>query len=147
MSNEEFDFVKTKTKEAALSSYGFYNNNVPQYMSKEDSLLYQTSLKIKKNLIIQQKSDKGNPVVIVKRQDYLKKMNDILSDQKNFSKVRLKDDTLLNFTINQEKHVDKVLKKLVKSMSMTEKTRKSLKPVYTRPVVMYGSCKVHKASV
>ena len=147
MSNEEFDFVKTKTKEAALSSYGFYNNNVPQYMSKEDSLLYQTSLKIKKNLIIQQKSDKGNSVVIVKRQDYLKKMNDILSDQKNFSKVRLKDDTLLNFTINQEKHVDKVLKKLVKSMSMTEKTRKSLKPVYTRPVVMYGSCKVHKASV
>ena len=147
MSNEEFDFVKTKTKEAALSSYGFYNNNVPQYMSKEDSLLYQTSLKIMKNLIIQQKSDKGNSVVIVKRQDYLKKMNDILSDQKNFSKVRLKDDTLLNFTINQEKHVDKVLKKLVKSMSMTEKTRKSLKPVYTRPVVMYGSCKVHKASV
>ena len=147
MSNEEFDFVKTKTKEAALSSYGFYNNNVPQYMSKEDSLLYQTSLKIKKNLIIQQKSDKGNSVVIVKRQDYLKKMNDILSDQKNFSKVRLKDDTLLNFTINQEKHVDKVLKKLVKSMSMTEKTRKSLKPVYTRPVVMYGSCKVHKVSV
>ena len=147
MSNEEFDFVKTKTKEAALSSYGFYNNNVPQYMSKEDSLLYQTSLKIKKNLIIQQKSDKGNFVVIVKRQDYLKKMNDILSDQKNFSKVRLKDDILLNFTINQEKHVDKVLKKLVKSMSMTEKTRKSLKPVYTRPVVMYGSCKVHKASV
>ena len=147
MSNEEFDFVKTKTKEAALSSYGFYNNNVPQYMSKEDSLLYQTSLKIKKNLIIQQKSDKGNSVVIVKRQDYLKKMNDILSDQKNFSKVRLKDDTLLNFTINQEKHVDKVLKKLVKSISMTEKTRKSLKPVYTRPVVMYDSCKVHKASV
>ena len=113
MSNEEFDFVKTKTKEAALSSYGFYNNNVPQYMSKEDSLLYQTSLKIKKNLIIQQKSDKGNSVVIVKRQDYLKKMNDILSDQKNFSKVRLKDDTLLNFTINQEKHVDKVLKNLL----------------------------------
>ena len=147
MSNEEFDFVKTKTKEAALSSYGFYNNNVPQYMSKEDSLLYQTSLKIKKNLIIQQKSDKGNSVVIVKRQDYLKKMNDILSDQKNFSEVRLKDDNLLNFTINQEKHVDKVLKKLVKSMSMTEKTRKSLKPVYTRPVVMYDSCKVHKASV
>ena len=30
---------------------------------------------------------------------------------------------------------------------MTEKTRKSLKPVGTRQVVMYGSCKVHKASV
>ena len=30
---------------------------------------------------------------------------------------------------------------------MTEKIRKSLKPVGTRPGVMYGSCKVHKASV
>ena len=30
---------------------------------------------------------------------------------------------------------------------MIEQTRKSLKPVGTRPGVMYGSCKVHKASV
>ena len=30
---------------------------------------------------------------------------------------------------------------------MMEQTRKSLKPVGTRPGVMYGSCKVHKASV
>ena len=81
------------------------------------------------------------------RQDYLKKVNDILSDQNKFNKVSLKGDTLLNFAINQEKHVDKVLKKLVESKSMTEKTRKSLKPVGTRPGVMYGSYKVHKASL
>ena len=77
-------------------------------------------------------------------------MDDILSDQKKFSKVSLKDDTLLNFAINHEKHVDKVLKKLVefnRSNSMTDKTVKSLKPIRTRPGVMYGSCKVHKASV
>ena len=29
---------------------------------------------------------------------------------------------------------------------MTEKTKKSLKPVGTRPGVMYGSCKVYKAN-
>ena len=40
-------------------------------------------------------------------------MNDILSDQKKFSKASLKDDTLLNFAISQEKHVDKVLKNLL----------------------------------
>ena len=97
--------------------------------------------------MIIQKSDKGNSVVIVQRQDYLKKMNDILSDQKKFSKVSLKDDTLLNFAINEEKHADKVLKKLVESKSMTEKTRKSLKPVGTRTGVMHGSCKAPKASV
>ena len=62
-----------------------------------------------------------------------------LSDQRKFSKVSLKDDTLLNFAINEEKRVDKVLKKLVESKSMTEKTRKSLKPVGNRTGVMYGS--------
>ena len=51
-------------------------------------------------------------------------MNDILSDQKKFSKVSLKIDTLLNFDINQEKQVDKLLKKLVESKSMTGKTGK-----------------------
>ena len=69
--------------------------------------------------MIIQKSDNGNSVVIVQRQDYLRKMNDILSYQKKFSKVSLKDDTLLNFAINQEKHGDKTLKKLVESKSMT----------------------------
>ena len=98
-----------------------------------------------KDLIIQ-KSDKRNSVVIIQMQDYLEKMN-ILSDQKKFSKVSLKDDTLLNFAINQERNVDKVLKKFIESKSMTEKTRKSLKTVGTRPGNMYGSCKVHKASV
>ena len=63
--------------------------------------------------MIIQKPDKGNFVVIVQRQDYLKKMNDILSDQKKFSKVSLKDDTSWNFAINQEKDVDKVLKNLL----------------------------------
>ena len=93
------------------------------------------------------KFDRGNSVVIVQRHDYLKKMNDILSDQKKFSKVNLKDDTLLNFAINQEKHVDKVPKKLVETKSMREKTRKFLKPVGTRLGVMCGSCKVGKASI
>ena len=91
-----------------------------------------------------QKSDKGNSVAIVQREDYLEKMNDILSDQKKFSKVSFKDDTLLNFAINQEKHVGKVLKKCVESKSMTEKTRKSLKPVGARPGIIYGPYKVHK---
>ena len=83
-----------------------------------------------------QKSDKANSVVIVDRQDYIKKIDDFLSDQQKFSKVSLKNDSLLNFAINQERHVDKVLKKLVESKSMTDKTRTYLKPVGTRKGVM-----------
>ena len=91
MSNEDLDFVKAKTKETAFSFYRSYNNNVPQNLSKEEFIALQ-NLSKNKDLIIQ-KSDKGNSVVIVQRQDYLKKMNDILSDQKKFSKVSLKNDT------------------------------------------------------
>ena len=145
MSNEDLDFVKAKTKEVALSSHRSYNNNVPQNLSKEEFIALR-NLSKNKDLIIQ-KSDKGNSVIIVQRQDYLKKMNDILSEKKKFSKVSLKDETLLNFAINQEKHVHKVLKKLLESKGMTEITTKSLKAVGTRPGIIYGSCKVHKASV
>ena len=61
-------------------------------------------------------------MVIVDREDYIKKMNDILNDKKKFWKINMKDNTLLNFAINQEKHVDKLRKKRVEPNSMTEKT-------------------------
>ena len=72
---------------------------MPQNLSKEEFTALQ-NLSKNKDVIIQ-KSDKGNSVVIVQREDYLEKMN-ILSDQKKFSKVCMKDDTLLNFAINKE---------------------------------------------
>ena len=56
-------------------------------------------------------------------------MNSILSDQKKFTMVNLRDNILLNIAVNQEKQVDKVLKKLFQHNSMIENTRKSLKPV------------------
>ena len=37
-------------------------------------------------------------------------MNNILSDLKKFTAVNSKGSTLLNFAVNQEKHVDKVLR-------------------------------------
>ena len=62
----------------------------------------------------------------------------ILSDQKKFTVVNTNDDTLLNFAVNQEKHVAKVLNNLTESNGMTERNRKLLKPVGSRPGVMYG---------
>ena len=47
LSNEDLDFVKAKTKEAALSSYRSYNNNVPQNLSKEEFTALQNLSKIK----------------------------------------------------------------------------------------------------
>ena len=117
---------------------------MPQNLSNYELIALQ-NLSKNKDLIIQK--SEGNSVEIVFRQDYIKKLNNILSNQKKLTIIILKGDTLLNFAVNQEKHVDKVIKKLVESKSMTEKTRKLLKPVGSRPGIMHGSCKVHKVSV
>ena len=67
MPNEDLDFVKTTAKEAALSSYRNYNNNVTQYLSNEEFLALQV-LRENRNIVIQ-KLDQGNSVVIVDKTD------------------------------------------------------------------------------
>ena len=139
--NEDLDFVKTKTKETAWSSFRQYNKNPQQNLSKEE-LTALTNLSKNKDIIIQ-KSDKGNSVVIVDKDTYIKRMENLLIDQKKFEKVTLKND-FLNFVINQEKRIDTIFKKLVDSNSMSKEMRKFVKPVGTRPGIMDGNCKVHK---
>ena len=46
--------------------------------------------------------------------------------------IWLKNDEILSFAVNQEKIVGNILKKLLKSNSISEETRRSLKPVGTR---------------
>ena len=62
-------------------------------------------------------------------------MENLLSDQRKFEKVALKNDAFLNFVVNQEKRVD--TKNLVDFNSMSKEMRKFLKPVGTRPGITY----------
>ena len=100
------------------------------------------SLSKNKDIVIQ-KSDKGNSVVIVDNETYIKRMENLLSNER----VTLKNDAFLNFVVNQGKHIDTIFKNLVDSNSMSKEMRKSIKPVGTRPGTMYGLCKVHKQEV
>ena len=74
-------------------------------------------------------------------------MENVLSDRSKFQKTAVKDDNFLSFITSQEKLIDKIYKKLTDSTSMFDETRRELKPVITRPGIMYGSCKVHKKCV
>ena len=85
LSNEEdLDFVKTRTKQTALSSYRNFNNNVPQYLSKQAFLDLQ-NLRKNKDIVIQ-KSDKGNSVVIFNKTDDLDKIGNLINDARKFQK-------------------------------------------------------------
>ena len=64
--------------------------------------------------------------------------------QQYLKKSDLQNNGILNFAVNQEKRVDNTLKKLVASNSISEETRRSLKPVGTRSGITYGLRKVHK---
>ena len=70
LSNKDLDFVKTKTKETALSSFRQYDKNPQQNLSKEE-LAALTNLSKNMDIVIQ-KSDKGNSVVVVARVSILK---------------------------------------------------------------------------
>ena len=74
-------------------------------------------------------------------------MDNLLSDQRKFEKVTLKNDTFLNFVVNQEKRIDTIFKNLVDFNSMSKKIRHSIKQVGTWPCAMYGNCKAHKQQV
>ena len=104
LSNDDLDFVKTKTKYTILSSFRQYNKDPQQNLSKEE-LAALTNLSKNKDIIIQ-KSDKGNSAVIVDKDTYIKRMENLLSDQRKFEKVTLKNDAFLNFVVNQEKRIE-----------------------------------------
>ena len=67
------------------------------------------SLSKNKDIVIQ-KSDKGNSVVIVDKETYIKRTENILSDERKFGRVTLKNDTFLNFVVNLEKRIDTILR-------------------------------------
>ena len=60
-----------------------------------------------------------------------------------FEILNLKDG-IWNFAINQEKRAKNIFKELVPSNSISEETRRSLKPVGTRSGITTGLCKVHE---
>ena len=91
LSAEDLDFIKTKTRDIALSSIRTYNNNVPQHLSKGEFDAIK-NLSQNKQIVIQ-KSDKGNSIVIIDRVKYIEKMENFLSQSK-FQK------TTINMTIS-----------------------------------------------
>ena len=66
---------KKKTKETALSSFKQYNENSQQSLSKEE-LIVLTNLSRNKDIVIQ-RSDKGNSVVTVDKDTYIKRMENL----------------------------------------------------------------------
>ena len=71
-------------------------------------------------------------------------MENILKDNTKFEKVKIKTG-ILNFQVNHEKRINDYLKSLKNSGSLSVNQYKKIKAVGSKPGILYGLCKVHKA--
>ena len=81
-------------------------------------------------------------MVLLDRNDYVNKMNNILSDNTKFKKIAGIDPLL--YTLRTEDKVNYKIRKLKKEGAITEKLATELCVSGTSPGIMYGLPKVHK---
>ena len=90
------------------------------------------------------KRDKGNGVVILNKDEYHKKKDEILAD---CSKFELLDGDTVKLTLRRENPVKAFLKKLKSDNCVTDKTYNELYPTDTRIGILYVLPKIHKSSI
>ena len=132
------DFIKTRLKDIALT--GFKNYTPPKSIFSDDELKVIKSLHDDETIYLI-KPDKGNGVVIINRADYKARMQDILSDNTKFNLV---DNTALRETLAKETKLTNLLKELKQGEIISEQQFDELKPIDSRPGILYGLPKVHK---
>ena len=118
--------------------------NVPQKRPNEEFEALKTLL-ANCHLVIQ-KADKDNSTAIVEKKVYVRHTETNLSDLNKFEKVSIKKG-ILNISISHENNINNYLKRLEKSRSLSTKYYKKIKAVGSRPGILCGICKVHKAII
>ena len=146
LNNRNKDFLHTKIKDLALSSFREYhqNSNVPGNLSKSE---FNALKKLSNNNdLIVQKADKGNCVVIINKDAYLQSINNILADRTKFEPITFRKDDL-NHLLDMEKKVRLLLNEMREDDKITQFEYNSLLPIGSRPGILYGLPKVHKKTV
>ena len=94
---DNLDYIKTKIKDLALTSLLNYSVITPQHLSNEEFEGLKNLSAIWNSII--QKGDKGNPVVLVEKDVYIRNIEKILDNATKFEKMKVKKG-ILNFSDN-----------------------------------------------
>ena len=121
-SSKNLDFVKQKLRK---QHYLQLSNatNILNNLSKEE--LGALISRNKNNDIVIQKSGKGNSFITIDKETYMKRMENLLSYQRKFERISLKNDTFLNFVVNKEKRIDTIFKNLLDSNRTSKEVYKT----------------------
>ena len=120
----------------------FKTNNWFPFFKKDDFLILK-KLSQKKDIIIC-RPDKGKGVVLLNRNDYNQKMNEILSDSSKFSKV---GSPQFSTIFKTEDKINRTLKQLKDDQILNDQSYQSLYSSGSSFSVLYGLPKVHKSNV
>ena len=94
---DNLDYIKTKIKDLALTSLLNYSVITSQHLSNEEFEGLKNLSAIWNSII--QKGDKGNPVVLVEKDVYIRNIEKILDNATKFEKMKVKKG-ILNFSDN-----------------------------------------------
>ena len=94
--------------------------------------------------IVIQKAEKGNIIVIVDKISYISAIEEILNDHTKFSNLDIPAGKEINYITRLEKRITSDLKPLKDKEIIDKATYKNIKPVGSRPGVLYGLGKMHK---
>ena len=91
-----------------------------------------------------QKGSKGNTIVILDNISYISAIEEILNDHIKFSNLDIPAVKEINYITNLEKRITSDLKLLKDKEIIDKATYKNIKPVGSKPGVLYGLGKVYK---
>ena len=120
-------------------AHGYANSYKPTLHALKKHRIFKRLANNKDIVIL--RPDKGSGTVILNRDDYIKKLSDIISDTSKFKKLSA-DPTLL-----REGQLQGFLRKLKNKQFFTKDVYDKIYPSDSKPASIYGLPKIHKSNV
>ena len=136
------EFMRSRVRNCAFTSVRDLSKINENNLSKKEQLALKDLIK-SRDLVIQ-KADKGITVAILDKNDYISKMNVILSDSSKSQKLPIDQNKVLNHIVHMESRITDVLRKLKNKKIIYEKKYEDLYLVGSSPGILYGRTKIHK---
>ena len=138
--NRGFQVFKQSLSHLAHSSFHSFNPFSIQRPFDKECIKVVKNLAENKDLIIC-KPDKGNGIVLLNKNNYVEKMQEILADGTKFSPM---SNDAYSYILKHEDKINRVLRKFKGSGVIDDSIFNSIYCSGSKPGVMYGLPKVHK---
>ena len=141
----DLDIIKVALKEYAYSFFKKYNFLKELNLLRDEYNTLKNLLSLK-NIIIQ-KSDKGNSVVLMDRNDCINRMETLISDPAKLQKLLVPESKDCNFTVKEKRLVNNILDTLYEKNAIACDIETIPTPDGPSHAWLYGLPKIHKVLV